>query len=141
MLRTIKIGAIVALTSVVGNQASGTETLTWGIFRENASNVAESQRNCWVQAMVSGSTINGEIMVQHLTQTKAEEELQKLTNRGQCAGERTNPSWSARGKGQTAAGGSSSGGSITDGSDSDWSNDGGSDANPDQSHNGRTGHR
>jgi|HubBroStandDraft_1064217.scaffolds.fasta_scaffold624319_1 threonine synthase len=136
MLRTIKIGAIVALTSVVGNQASGTETLTWGIFRENAPNVSESQRNCWAQAMVSGSTINGELMVQHLTQDKAETELQKLAKRGQCAAERTSLSWSARGQGQNDAGGSS-GGSNANGSGSDWSNDGGSDTDADRSHAGR----
>jgi len=133
MLRTIKIGAIVALTSVVGSQASGTETLTWGIFRENATNISESQRNCWAQAMVSGSTINGEVMVQNLTQEKAETELQRLAKRGQCAAERTSVSWSARGHGQNDAGGSSPGGSKTNGSGSDWSDDDRSDGNADQS--------
>jgi hypothetical protein len=115
--------------------------LTWGIFRENAANVAESQRNCWAQAMVSGLTINGEVLVQHLTQEKAETELLRLAKRGECAAERTSSSWSARGHGQHDAGGSSFGGSNTDGSGSDWSNDGHSDANADQSHDGRTGRR
>jgi hypothetical protein len=139
MLRTIKIGAIVALTSVVGNQASGSETLTWGIFRENATNVSEAQRNCWAQAMVSGSTINGELMVERLTQEKAETELQRLARRGQCAAERTSSSWSARGHGHNDADGWPSGRSNTDGSD--WSNEDHSEANADQSHDHPRGRR
>lgn len=116
MLRTVKIGAIVALSSVVGGQAAGAQTLTWGIFRENASNVSESSRNCWSQAMVSGQTINGEIMAQNLTQQKAEFELQSLAKQGQCAAERTSASWSARGHGHSNFGGSDADGSSYGGS-------------------------
>jgi hypothetical protein len=134
MLRTIKIGAIVALTSVVGNHASGTGTLTWGIFRENATNVPESQRNCWTQAMVSGSTINGELMAQRLTETKAQTDLQRLAQQGQCAAERTSTTWSARGRERNEADGSSSGASAGNGSRrSDRSDDDRSDDNGDRS--------
>ncbi len=118
MLRTLKIGAIVALANVIGVQSPGAESLTWGVFRENAPNVSENQRNCWVQAMVSGLTINGELLVHHLTQDKAQTEIQRLARQGLCAAERTSLSWSARGQGQ------SGGGSNADGSGSDWSDAG-----------------
>jgi hypothetical protein len=98
MLRTIKIGAIVALTSVFGAQSAGADTLTWGVFRENAADISDASRNCWTQAMVSGQTINGELLAQNLTQEKAAIELQKLARQGQCAAERTDASWSARGE-------------------------------------------
>ena len=103
MRRAIKIGAMVALASVVGAQLAGAQSMTWGIFRENAADVSESQRNCWVQAMVSGGTINGEVMEQNLTQKRAEAELQKLAQRGDCAAERSDPSWSARARGRSGS--------------------------------------
>jgi hypothetical protein len=144
MLRTIKIGAIVTLANVMGAQSAGAENLTWGVFRETAPNVSEAQRNCWSQAMVTGLTINGEVLAEHLTQEKAELELQKLAKRGLCAAERTNPSWTARGEGQTIfgqsdSGGSSFGGSNASGSGSDWSNASQFDANGGQSHAGPMG--
>jgi hypothetical protein len=129
MLRAIKIGAIVALATVIGGQAAGADTLTWGIFRENATSISESLRNCWAQAMVSGQTINGEVMAENLSQQKAEVELQRLAKKGQCAAERTSASWSARGQGSNTFGdsddgGRSFGGSSGNGSASDWSNAG-----------------
>jgi hypothetical protein len=144
MLRTIKIAAIVALANVVGAQSAGSQTLTWGVFRENATNVAESSRNCWVQAMVSGLTINGEVMAQRLSQEKAEAELQSLAKREQCAAERTSPSWSARGQQHATFGGSDGdgsplAGSNANGSGSGWSNAGQFDANGGQSHGGPMG--
>jgi hypothetical protein len=132
MFRTIKIGAIVALANVVGAQSAGSATLTWGIFRENAPNISESLRNCWTQAMVSGQTINGEIMAQNLTEQKAQLELQSFAKRGECAAERTSATWSARGQGRSGFGeadgsassfgdASSFGGASTNGPMSDWS--------------------
>lgn len=119
MLRAIKIGAIVALANVVGGHGAGADTLTWGIFRENASDVSQSLRNCWAQAMVSGETINGEIMAQNLTEQRAQAKLQDFAKRGQCAAERTSATWSARGQGHSGSGGaddgSSYGGSNADG--------------------------
>jgi len=73
--------------------------------------------------------------VQHLTQDKAETELQRLARQGQCAAERTSASWSARGHGQT------SGGSNTNGSGSDSSDDGRSDTDSDRPDAGPTGRR
>jgi hypothetical protein len=85
MFRTVKIGAIAALVTVIGAHAAAAQTLTWGIFRENAFNLNESERNCWTQAMISGLTINGELMVQNLTQDDAATQLQTLATQGQCA--------------------------------------------------------
>jgi hypothetical protein len=119
MLRTIKIGAIIVLANVIGAQSVGAESLTWGVFRENAPDVSENLRNCWSQAMVSGLTINGELMAQHLSQDKAQAELQRLAKQGLCAAERTSSSWSARGQGQSAGGGSNANGSGSDWSDAD----------------------
>jgi hypothetical protein len=138
MLRTMKIGAIVALATLNGAPAAGAQSLTWGVFRENATNVSESARNCWSQAMVSGLTINGEVMAQNLTEHRAELELESLAKRGLCAAERTAPSWSARGQehanfGGSDFGGSSSGGSNADGFDSSWSNAGRFNTNADSS--------
>ena len=128
MLRSIKIGAIVVLVNLVGPRSAGAETMTWGVFRENATNVSESQRNCWSQAMVSGLTINGEIMAQNLSQEKSEAELQRLAKRGLCAAERTSASWSARGQGRNVFGQYDASGSGSDWShsgrfDGDWDHD------------------
>jgi hypothetical protein len=131
MFRTIKIGATAALATVIGAQAASAQTLTWGIFRENAASITESLRNCWAQAMVSGQTINGELMAQNLTEQKAQSELLKLAKQGQCAAERTSTTWSARsekhsgpgvsGDDGRSFGGSDGGRSGSDGSDDDRS--------------------
>jgi hypothetical protein len=146
MSRTIKIGAIAALAIVIGAHAAAAQTLTWGIFRENAPDVTESLRNCWTQAMVSGQTINGEVMAQNLTQKKAETELLRMATQGLCAAERTSTTWTARNPGQSNFGGSGGGrrsvhGSNGGGSDSDWSDDGRSDDDRDRSHDGSRGDR
>lgn len=119
MLRTLKIGTIAVLASVIGAPPAGAQSLTWGVFRENADNVSEASRNCWIQAMVSGQSINGEVMAQNLTEPKAELKLQEFAKRGLCAAERTAANWSARGSHGASAG-------DTDGSEggSDWSNAG-----------------
>jgi len=100
MRQIVKIGALVALATVIGAPAAGAQSLTWGVFRENAGNVSENQRNCWSQAMVSGQTINGEVLRQNLTEDKAQRELKDLSRRGLCASERSAPSWTARGQHQ-----------------------------------------
>ncbi len=92
-------GARAASAQTADTQTADAQTLTGGIFRENATDISESQRNCWTQAMVSGQTINGEIMAQNLTEQKAQFELQSLAKRGLCAAERTSTTWSARGQG------------------------------------------
>jgi hypothetical protein len=88
--------------------------MTWGVYRENAPNVSENLRNCWAQAMVSGSTINGELMAQKLSQVKAQAELQRLATQGLCAAERTSTSWSARGQGQSGGRGFGGGSDSSD---------------------------
>jgi hypothetical protein len=128
MLRTIKIGAIVALANVIGAQSAGAQTLTWGIFRENATDVSESLRNCWTQAMVSGQTINGELMAQNLTERQAEFQLQKFARLGTCAAERSSQNWSARGEGHDHSWQAGNNGSYSGGYHGDWSGSNGSDA-------------
>jgi hypothetical protein len=153
MLRRTKIAAIAAMVSLIGAPAAGAQTtgwpggqsmgrsggqgqtMTWGVFRENANNEVESARNCWSQAMVTGSTINGEVLAERLTEQKAQDALQSLARRGLCAAERTAPNWTARGQEQasfrganfgdfSSGGGSSASGSNADGSGSAWSNAG-----------------
>ena len=128
MFRTIKIGAIAALATMIGAQSAAAQTLTWGIFRENAASIAENLRNCWAQAMVSGQTINGELMAQNLTEQKAQSELLKLAKQGVCAAERTSTTWSARAEKH-----SGSGDSDVDGRSFGGSNGGGSGSDDDQS--------
>jgi hypothetical protein len=104
MFRAMKLGAIVVMVTVVGAPAanaadrdsSGQQTQTWGVFRERADRLNEDQRNCWAQAMVSGQTINGEIMAERVTEQKAQNELVRLAQRGLCASARTSASWTAR---------------------------------------------
>jgi hypothetical protein len=141
MFRMLKIGAAVALATVIGAQAAAAQTLTWGVFRENAPSIAENLRNCWAQAMVSGQTINGEVMAQNLTAQKAQSELVKLAKQGLCAAQRTSTTWTARTEKQSGFGGSddddddrrSFGGSHGGGSDSDRSGDDRSDGDSDRS--------
>lgn len=136
MRRMVKIGALVALASLSGVPAAGAQSLTWGVFRENANSIAESQRNCWSQAMVSGQTINGELMAQNLTEARAQLKLQELGKRGLCASQRTAASWSARGKAETND--SSFDGANAGSFGSGWSNAGQFDSgNPNQFNRGR----
>jgi hypothetical protein len=113
MLRNLTIGAIVAIGALIGPSVARAQSYTWGVFRENVTNVPEDQRNCWVQAMVTGGAVNGEILGERLTQQQAEFELQKEAHRGRCANQRSSTTWSARGQHN---------------SDSDWS--GGNGSNP-----------
>jgi hypothetical protein len=98
MLRNLTIGAIIAIATLIGPPAAKAESYTWGVFRENAANVPEDQRNCWVQAMVTGETVNGEVLGERLTQQKAESLLQSESTRGRCASQRSSTTWSARGR-------------------------------------------
>ena len=141
MFRVLKIGATAVLATAMGTQVVDAQTLTWGVFRENAPGVAENLRNCWAQAMVSGQTINGEVMAQNLTSQKAQSELVKLAKQGLCAAQRTSTTWSARTEKQSGSGDfddddndrRSFGGSHGGGSDSDRSGDDRSDGDSDRS--------
>jgi hypothetical protein len=68
----------------------------YGVFRETAASVPANQKNCWVQGLVSGQTINGDLLTERVTVTQAQCVLTYLTNRGLCANQRTSPYWSAR---------------------------------------------
>jgi len=68
----------------------------YGVFREVVATAPVSQRNCWVQGLVSGQTINGDLLTERVTLTQAQCVLTYLTRHGQCASERTTPYWSAR---------------------------------------------
>jgi hypothetical protein len=117
MLRILTIGAIGAITALIGPPATRAQSYTWGVFRENVTNVPEDQRNCWVQAMVTGGAVNGEILAERLTQEQAEFSLQRETHHGRCANQRSSTSWSARG--ENNSGSDWSGGNW---SNPNWSN-------------------
>jgi hypothetical protein len=68
----------------------------YGVFREVVPTAPVSQRNCWVQGLVSGQTINGDLLTERVTLTQAQCVLTYLTRHEQCASERTTPYWSAR---------------------------------------------
>ena len=103
MLRWISCAAIAA--SMWGGPALSQSILTYGVFRENLPNSPVNQRNCWSQAMVSGLTINGEVVASGLTQAQAAQQLTQLGNTGLCANQRTATDWAARHEGSGGAGG------------------------------------
>jgi hypothetical protein len=70
--------------------------VTFGVFRENLPDTPVSQRNCWVQAMISGATINGELLASRVVYAQAQCVLTLMTRRGLCANQRLAPTWSAR---------------------------------------------
>jgi hypothetical protein len=90
------LAAIVAVAGLIGTPAAWAQNYSWGVFRENVPNAPDDQRNCWTQAMVSGGTINGELLSQSATQQQAEAALQLDARKGLCASQRTTKSWSAR---------------------------------------------
>ena len=113
MLRNSMIVAIVGIAALSGSPAAQAQNYTWGVFRENVLNVPDNLRNCWTQAMVSGQTINGELIAERLTQQQAQVALTREARKGLCASQRSAPSWTAR--------------QEADGTlNSDWSNSGGS---------------
>jgi hypothetical protein len=95
--------------------ATGTAVanVTFGVFRENLPDTPVSQRNCWVQAMISGEVINGELLASRVIYAQAQCVLNVMTRSGLCANQRLAPTWSARpeqdvdsaGPGQASAGG------------------------------------
>lgn len=72
------------------------QNYTWGVFRENADMLPVNQRNCWTQAMVSGSTINGELLAEQITQAAAEKTMRREARHGSCASSRSAVDWVAR---------------------------------------------
>ena len=94
MLRWISFAAIAA--SFWGGPALSQTSFTYGVFRENLPASPVNERNCWSQAMVSGGTINGEVIASGLTEAEAAQQLMQLGNSGLCANQRTATDWAAR---------------------------------------------
>lgn len=79
-----------------GGSQGSTSGIMYGVFRENNTEIASGQRNCWAQAMVSGSTINGELLAERLTEKQAETTLQRYASLGRCANQVVAPKWTMR---------------------------------------------
>lgn len=91
------LGLIVSLTaSTAWADDPPVAVFTWGVFRENVQGVHDSQKNCWSQAMITGQTINGEVLNSGLTEAQAAARLSDHARRGQCASARTATSWATR---------------------------------------------
>jgi hypothetical protein len=89
-------------------------SIQYGVFREVVATAPVGQRNCWVQGLVSGQTINGDLLTERVTLAQAQCVLNYLTRHGQCASDRTTPYWSARSDG--ASNGDSNSGNNQSGS-------------------------
>ncbi len=99
MVRQLILIAVVGTAAAAGIPAARAQSVpaySYGVFRENITNVSDAQKNCWVQATVDGSSINGERIAERLTEPQAEAALQHAVHRGLCAGQRTSPTWSTR---------------------------------------------
>jgi hypothetical protein len=75
---------------------SGNTVIGYGVFRENVPDAPLTQRNCWVQAMIQGDTIRGELLAERVTFAQAQCVLARVSRRGLCANQRTDPLWTAR---------------------------------------------
>lgn len=84
-------------SSSQGSGQTSDSGLMYGVYRENNTNIPVGQRNCWAQAMVSGSTINGELLAERLTEKAAETTLQQYAHRGRCSSDVVAPKWTMRG--------------------------------------------
>jgi hypothetical protein len=115
MPRNMKIAAALSIMTLCGTPVGLAQGLTWGVFRENADSIPVNQRNCWSQAMVSGQTINGEVLAQGLTREQAAFTLRRDSRHGLCASQRTSTNWTARQDADDPSNGSSG-----DGMTNDW---------------------
>ena len=75
----------------------------YGVFREVVPTVPVNQRNCWVQGLISGQTINGDLLTERVSLTQAQCVLTYLDQRGLCANQRITAYWSARQDNTTTA--------------------------------------
>ncbi len=104
----------------------------YGVFREVVPTAPVSQRNCWVQGLISGQSINGDLLTERVSLTQAQCVLTYLDQRGLCANQRITAYWSARQDNTTT--GDSSNWQNHQGSNN-WQNNNGQSANG-QSSNG-----
>jgi hypothetical protein len=78
--------------------------IQYGVFRETLANAPVNQKNCWVQGLVSGQSINGDLLTERVTLTQAQCVLTYMTQHGLCANQRTSAYWSARPENTTNGG-------------------------------------
>lgn len=77
--------AAVALAGLFGTPTARADTLTWGLFQENLAPSADNYPgNCWSQAMIDGSAINGVLLQGQLTNDQAQAALTSAINSGVC---------------------------------------------------------
>jgi hypothetical protein len=120
--------AIVGMAILTGTCVARAQTFTWGVYRENVSNLPDDQRNCWIQAMITGEHINGELMGEQSTRQQAENLLRRDAQRGLCASQRITTSSAARGDNRDNSNWSNPNGSNGNGWNPNWPN--GNGANP-----------
>ena len=84
MLRKTTIGALIGLVSVCSSPGAIAQTYDYGVFRVRATYLPESERNCWVQAMVSGQTINAELLTVPGTVNEAQCALKQYERSNLC---------------------------------------------------------
>ena len=79
------VAAIVGLATLIGTPTARAQTMTWGVFQENLDpSAANYPGNCWSQAMIDGTAINGLLLQGQLTQDQAQNALSTAINRGLC---------------------------------------------------------
>ena len=84
MLRKTTIGALIGLVSVCSSPGAIAQTYDYGVFRVRATYLPESERNCWVQAMVSGQTINADLLTERVTVEEAQCALKQYVRNHLC---------------------------------------------------------
>ena len=84
MLRKTTIGALIGLVSVCSPPQARAQTYPYGVFRVNAAYLPESERKCWVQALVSGQTINAELLTVPGTVNEAQCALKQYERSNLC---------------------------------------------------------
>jgi hypothetical protein len=90
-------GSLPAVDPALGQTSPDGTPYQYGVFREVAAETTPpSQRNCWVQGLVNGQTINGDLLTERVSLTQSQCVLNYLTRRGLCANQRTTSYWSAR---------------------------------------------
>lgn len=84
MHRPIFAGAILGLVAVLATPAVGDDAVTYGLFRTRAQYIPIEQRNCWIQAQISGNTINGELISANATLNQTQCDLHTEIVSGRC---------------------------------------------------------
>jgi hypothetical protein len=64
------------------------QVMAWGVFREVLADAPLTSLHCWSQAMISGQTINGELMTTTATQDDAVATVNWAKDQGLCLDDR-----------------------------------------------------